>query len=292
MKQARNPDSSGGMARAVLVGRRVWVLRPFLTVHRNDIRQFLLASRIGWADDPSNDNDMFERVRVRKSRDKAAPHADFAALAEARRMLAGRSARFLEVNASLHGGRVGELDLEHLDVDDPAHIKTLLHLAALIGGRSHLAGRQTTARIVGFLKDRESRLAADRVVFDRRKGRLFLVRERRLLPDLIVPAGETAVWDNRFRIHSLGKHDVTISAPRPGVGLTPLLPGFDTGLPGAVHQLALQTGPVMAEGDIASVKIEPIIPQFNDFLPIDLFEIANVLAKLAGLAHFPLPPIR
>ncbi len=41
--------------------------RPVLKMRREELRDVLHGERVGWIDDPSNDNDMFERVRTRKA---------------------------------------------------------------------------------------------------------------------------------------------------------------------------------------------------------------------------------
>lgn len=58
-------QGGAGMAAAMLYGRRIWVLRPFLGLARAEIRSFLQARGVSWIDDPSNANPAFERVRVR-----------------------------------------------------------------------------------------------------------------------------------------------------------------------------------------------------------------------------------
>jgi len=46
-------------------GAGVWIARPLLDETRADLRRWLTGQGQGWADDPSNDNAAFERVRVR-----------------------------------------------------------------------------------------------------------------------------------------------------------------------------------------------------------------------------------
>jgi len=43
-----------------------WV-RPFLTARRRALREYLNARRLAWIDDPSNEDERFERVRIRKA---------------------------------------------------------------------------------------------------------------------------------------------------------------------------------------------------------------------------------
>lgn len=290
MRRARNPQTSSGISDSVLFDRRIWICRPFLNVRRLDIRNYLAGRGIGWVDDPSNENEKFERVRVRNARDVNGAVADFTALAVARRTLAGETARFLDDHVKIHAACVAELDLRLFDIENPSHFRALLHLAAVIGGRSHTAGRQTAARIADFVHGQARQFAAERVVFDRRKQVLYLVRERRMLPRLVVPAGATAIWDNRFRIANTGQPPVTIVSRADG--MAHLLRGSLADLPGAVRQLASRTAPVAEGGDAAGVEITPILANFDQFLPIELFDIANVLAKGLGLEQFPLPPIR
>jgi tRNA(Ile)-lysidine synthase len=293
MRQARNPDSAGGISSAVLVNRQTWVCRPFLAVRRDAIRNYLAAREVGWVDDPSNDNVMFERVRVRKARLETAPVPDFAALAFARRALADEAAVFLSTHVTIHASRVAELSLEEFELANPAHLMALMHLAAFIGGREHVAGRQSSGRIIELLSGEGNvRSAAERVVFDRRKNRLYLVRERRLLPEITIAGGDSAVWDNRFRIGNPGYTPVTIAARGASEDGEPLLAGRMPSLPKAVSQLARQTEPMVIGGQATTLFVEPVIANFDQFLPVELFEIANVLALLGGLAHFPKVPVR
>ena len=70
MRQSRTSGAGrglAGMADATLFGGRHWVARPFLTVWRRDIRNYLTAHKIGWFDDPSNQSLAYERVRTRKA---------------------------------------------------------------------------------------------------------------------------------------------------------------------------------------------------------------------------------
>ena len=85
-------DGLAAMADAREQGGMMW-LRPMLGVRRAALRDWLTARGIGWADDPSNDNPDFERVRARQAiaaldLPVAALARSAAALAEARMALA------------------------------------------------------------------------------------------------------------------------------------------------------------------------------------------------------------
>lgn len=47
-------------------GEGVYIARPLLGARRETLRSFLRAEGIGWAEDPSNENTAFERVRMRR----------------------------------------------------------------------------------------------------------------------------------------------------------------------------------------------------------------------------------
>ncbi|MEM7493738.1 MAG: tRNA lysidine(34) synthetase TilS, partial [Pseudomonadota bacterium] len=69
-------------------GRDMTLLRPLLLVDRSTIRQWLEGRALSWIDDPSNENDTFERARIRKAMVKSADLG----LARAKRALEARSA--------------------------------------------------------------------------------------------------------------------------------------------------------------------------------------------------------
>ncbi|WP_147125713.1 tRNA lysidine(34) synthetase TilS [Shimia ponticola] len=77
-----------------------WLVRPLLAVSRDDLRHYLKTLRIPFADDPSNDDTRFDRIKVRKA------WADLERLGLTRERLAvtaGQMARAREVleNAAL-----------------------------------------------------------------------------------------------------------------------------------------------------------------------------------------------
>lgn len=57
-------DGLGGMGRIVLAHGTTFV-RPFLDLSREDLRAWLRARGLAWAEDPSNDDSRFDRARAR-----------------------------------------------------------------------------------------------------------------------------------------------------------------------------------------------------------------------------------
>jgi len=284
MRRARSPDAAGGISDAVLVERAVWVARPFLGVRRDDIRAYLRQKGIAWIDDPSNDNPAFERVRVRQGSEGQIREADFVDNAVS---TSCEAARFIDAAVKFHPGHVLEVDMGHFLLTDPAHRLAMLSLAAFLGGRDHLAGRATAERIFDFLARAEgSRLAAERVILDRRGRSLFIGREARGLPRVEIASGEAAYWDNRFYILNDGDGPALVAAG--DMQAYPLVdPPLAAGLPKSVFRRAMMTVPRLISSDSEGIRIRTVIPQYEHFLPSSRVELANSLAFVASLEHFP-----
>jgi tRNA(Ile)-lysidine synthase len=284
MRRARNPDAAGGISEAVLVERSVWVVRPFLDVRREDIRAYLRHKGIGWIEDPSNDNPAFERVRIRQGLPSEARRPDSGGDAGS---IARDAARFIETAVKLHPGHVADVDLGGFSLADPAHRFAMLSLMAFLGGRDHLAGKATAERIFHFLAHgEEMRLAAERVILDRRGPSLFIGREARGLPKVAIPPGGAAYWDNRFHIVNDGNDPALVGAG--DVAAYPLVdPPSADGLPKSAFRRALITIPRLVSGDPAAIRVRTIISQCEHFLPSGRLELANSLAFVASLEHFP-----
>lgn len=115
MRLARGAGVDGLSAMALRRDRGgiTW-LRPLLTTPRQTLRQFLTASGISWVDDPSNEDERFERVRVRNLLSQLAPLGlDATALgamagrmASARQALAGAAAEAARRIVSIGAGAV------------------------------------------------------------------------------------------------------------------------------------------------------------------------------------------
>ncbi len=290
-------QGSAGMAAAMLYGRRIWVLRPFLKVRRADIRAFLEARGIGWFEDPSNANPLFERARVRASLAASgdAPTPDRGG--PQRADSSARAAALLGDHLRVHEGLVAEVAATQAGrMDDPDWRRALMTVGAVIGGREHLPGRATIERLSGFLQSGEAgRMTAGRVVFDRRRSGLYLYREPRDLPVLRIGASESGTWDGRFNVTSVGPA-VTISAEAQGGAWRQRL--IAAGLPQGVAKRASLVAPRIAPADAGSLgseaaeaKLECRIGPYDTFLPGFDRSMADTVAQLFGRDRYPAPPV-
>lgn len=281
--QAGMPGLSG-MADAVLYNARHWVLRPFLSVRRDDIRTYLAAIGQGWFDDPSNDDDKYERVRVRKlSPDVELP---FSEPPIERVKLSSHAAAFVTRAVQTYPAGLIKLSGDCLDEDPAIFRYAIAALACVAGGRAYPLAADSMDRVMAFVgSGKPGRLTAGRVIFDRRKEGLYLMRENRDVPTITVAAGATAVWDQRFEIANRSKMPVTVS----GSASADEEDATTTAVPAGVLKRAVLAQPhVRLEGaryddaDLQSVTISPRLAPYDLFLPRFDLELANAIAMRLG----------
>ncbi|HWK13710.1 MAG TPA: tRNA lysidine(34) synthetase TilS [Rhizobiaceae bacterium] len=289
MRKRRGGAGTGlsAIAPATLYDQRVWFLRPLLAFRRAALRDWLSAEQVGWIDDPSNEADRFERVRIR--RDVAAmPNAVFAdasaqmVAAERERLaraaaLAGLLAR--HVLAPLPG--LFRLDPSFMRAE--AAIELLRVLAGLAGGLPHWPAHEKAARLhEAIAAGRGGTLG--RAQFDVRSAGIFIRRESRNMPALGPADG---LWDGRFRLAA----PVAAVAPwgRGAVAPTDLPDGVSP----ALARAALATLPCVAEdrASLVHAKLaEPALGPWSRFLPSWDFAAAAATARLFGADAPPLAP--
>ena len=296
-ERTTDPAATGlsGMADAVLFDRAAWILRPFLNVERSAIRAFARARDVGFVDDPSNLNPAFERARLRqKPMSRGAGVMNPAS--EERFHSSGRCAAFLERSVQLYGGLAAHIGNSGLEkAEDRDSFRALLTLAAVLGGREHLAGKETTARIRLFLGGAGQRMTAGRVVFDRRRDGLYLYREARGLPVMQLAPGKTCNWDGRFRVSNGGSGDLMLSAPGDARPVAAALAA--AGLSEAIAKRAAHASLSVSRGDAVldplpeNVTVEPLLAPFDAFLSRFDLAMADALAHLAGRAPYVSCPV-
>ncbi len=303
MRGARHPaegemgegQGAAGMAATMLYARKIWVLRPFLRIHRAEIRAFLEARGIGWSDDPSNVNLQFERARLRADLD-ASDSASAPVWSGAQRAASSaRAAALIEERVKVYGALVAEIAAaEAGKMDDPDWRRALMSVAAVLGGRDHLPARGTIKRLSGFLQSgAPGRMTAGRVVFDRRRRGLYLFREPRNLPVLSIEPGGKGLWDGRFSITSRGPAlKVSAGADRAAQPQRLIDAGLPKGIAKKVSEVAPRIVPAEAEssGGEAAV-IECRIGLYDTFLPGFDRIMADAVAVLFGRDRYLAPPV-
>lgn len=210
MRDARPMAGSGlaGMA-AARPHNGVRLLRPLLDVSRAALEGVLASARQAWLDDPSNDDERFERVRLRRkiaSRPCSETRRALVRAASAAKEHENREhewARFAARHASLHPA--GYLHLSHqawLDAGEELARHGLTHALRCIGGQVHGPRGEKLDALISHLRasqaDRGRTLAGCRIVG--RGGVIQITREiGRLPPPVAIVMPGHARWD-RFDI--------------------------------------------------------------------------------------------
>lgn len=212
-------------------GEAMSIARPFLAISKQRLLDTLAASGVAWVDDPSNADERFERVRVRKAlatlaelgigADKialsarrladAADWIDHAACdgdAESRRFVHG---------IDWHGGVYAELtlpDTPAFDVPRYAAVRTLRQVLRSFGGDGREPELQQLETLVEIIKAKYAALPDDmtlggcRLVFVSRGAggrRLLVFREGggARSPEVSCAPGYSVPWDGgRYTIHA------------------------------------------------------------------------------------------
>lgn len=261
MRLARGSGIDGLTAMDIVSHQNgVDILRPLLEIPRRRIEAFLHARGQTWLDDPSNEDDRFERVRVRRKLRAArslglAPAAvalSAKRLRRARVALDAAATAFLRDNAALYPAGYAEIGLPKLRlVHDEIGLRALGRIITAIGG-DHDAPLRLSKLEACFDALRNGQrgatlggcrllVKADRLLAIREIGRMDGTTARPIQP------GETSLWDCRFNFTAGAEADAALLRPL-GPGGYRVICAAD-GHFGEVPRLATLTLPSLWAGD-------------------------------------------
>ena len=217
MRLARGSGLDGltAMSDQRVLEEGVVLLRPLLAVSGARLRATLIGMQKTWIEDPSNDAERFERVRLRKGRallaglglanDKIALSAR--RLERARQALdAGARALAQNARVDLHAGAFASFDhAAWLSAPEELRLRLLARLVASYGGQTQpvrLAQLEALADRLAHPGFEGATLAGAAVSVHGSDVRVLREAGRTALPTLVLPAGTSAVWDGRFRVRA------------------------------------------------------------------------------------------
>lgn len=180
------------------------VLRPLLTVRRSELRRYLAAKGVRWIEDPSNENERFERVRARRQ----LASSDVPELAETaerarEKIQADRARAWNFIACHVVAGAAGELRLplvavSALSVEERLYLCRFL-VVALRG--AVVAERAELLRLAEWLgRSTAGRRTLNGLVFQKRRDDIIMGREPGRIPALWQKIQGQMVWDQRFLI--------------------------------------------------------------------------------------------
>ncbi|MFC7705645.1 tRNA lysidine(34) synthetase TilS [Plastorhodobacter daqingensis] len=226
----------------------IWWLRPLLGVRREDLRNYLRLRGIVWAEDPSNTDTRFERVRIRAALNALEP------LGITPRGLAASAERLAEARTALDA-QADELARQIVTVD---HGDLVIDRAALLRLPVELRRRLLVRALqwvapAAYPPRASAVQAALRAVEARKRHtvhgcllgagqRLRICREPAAVAGLCCTPN--SLWDGRWRLEG---------PVRPGVMLRALgeagLAQLDSGIRPLVPRASLLASPAVWEGD-------------------------------------------
>lgn len=184
-------------------------LRPMLGAGRQDLRDWLAARDIAWINDPSNENEDFERIRIRKV--IASVNLDIAALARAANHI--HEARDALSHYAAHAARDAIIDTGSVTLprraygEAPPEIRRRLIVAACrwITGADYPPRRNTVLHALNAIATGH-RVTLDGALIEPEGDRIRLFRETAAA--LRAPDSNGDTWDNRWKISGLkpGQH--------------------------------------------------------------------------------------
>jgi tRNA(Ile)-lysidine synthase len=191
-------------------------VRPLLSFKKDRLEATIQALGQGWLNDPSNDKDQFERVRVRRAiPELAVMDGGVSAMAESiseqgslRRDLEELGARTLASCAALYPAGYARFNLRALGINgDVAAKYAFSRLVMAIGGRRYPISQEKLERARQSLLQcgAKGRLTVGGCLFSKGDDGVLITREERNLPSRkSIPVGQPFHWDNRF-VLSLGR---------------------------------------------------------------------------------------
>lgn len=282
-----------GMADMVLLRRRHWLLRPLLQTRREDIRNFLRQHGEVWIDDPSNSDQKNERARMRKALELGSPvsAAEINNAGLRRQDLSRAAASLLAEHATCHQSVLIRLSRNAFNAEPAVLRYALWACAAVAGGREQGPTPDAMQKVLALVTvGVPGRLTAGRAVFDLRRDGLFLCRESRDLPALLVEPADSVSWDGRFRAINNSKGAVRV---KPSSMSRQDAQAVFLHAPSSVTVRAARSLPEIhaTSGETQGVTATPMLAPFDRFLPRFDLDLARTLAQLAGCDNFPPLPI-
>lgn len=305
MRAARGEGPGlSGMAAVTLFSGKVWIVRPLLSVRRQELRNWLRARNIGWIDDPSNQDPAYERVRVRQQLDEArivtlARQAHVAGLA--RTTLSRNAAELIAHGVTRPAPGLCLLDRSLFSGDsEAAAVLALRALLATMGGTPRLPDPAYSLALFSRLAAGESlRATLSRTLVDARRGGIFLRRESRDLPRLVLD-GRPAIWDGRWRVE--GPAGLKVAAQGDAADVNAI-----TDAPESLLRVAMAVEPGLfrhqdgPEGFIGAanspaaaargVVTTPLVAPFSRFLPGFDLALAQALGQLVEAPPLAASPL-
>ncbi len=185
------------------------LLRPLLTTPKARLRALLVSRGQDWIEDPSNRDEAYERVRIRRLMPGLASGGlgpedisrTAARMAGARLALEGAACELIARAAFFHPAGFARLDRNAIaTAPGEVALHVLGRVLMMLGGGGHKPRRRKLERMWAALKGKDLSLTLGGCrVEECSGGALLICREARNLPEISnIKPGRRVIWDNRF----------------------------------------------------------------------------------------------
>jgi tRNA(Ile)-lysidine synthase len=208
LKRGSGVDGLAAMPAKRYVGSQVsgyWILRPFLGLSRESLRSFLKGKGHKWIEDPSNDDERFDRIEIRKNMSRLTDLGITQELLALTASHMGRARSALNTQTQELAGLAVELDNGDLLIDSQkfgmAHqeIQYRLFSKALgwVASQTYKPRFDALERILGNVLLGQAQTLHGCFI-DPKKNHIRITREFNAVADTRRSFGQDCIWDNRW----------------------------------------------------------------------------------------------
>lgn len=208
------------MPRESLLMRKIRLIRPLLSVKRQELRDYLRSIKQDWIDDPTNENLHYERVRIRKRLNDHDVDAIQEKVEQAAIFRRNQSKAAAELVKKLDITMQHALCTIHEVPDelqkDPHFSFVVGVLASIVGGSQVLASdSQVDFLKQQLLKERKAlyHFTLLGAVIEQNGKNIRLWREARNQTASVVAPHSSVIWDGRYRIDNQSENAIRVAAP-------------------------------------------------------------------------------
>lgn len=252
-------DGLSAMARRSLRDGMTWV-RPLLSARRAVLRQYLSEKGIEWADDPGNEEDRYDRIKMRKALKVLGPLGIDAEVLGVVAANMGQARRALDWQTFLAAKHLLQIEAGAIVLDGPAYFlqpdeiqrRLLVRAVNWVGGGTYGPRRTAVAGVIAALRKGQA-ATLDGCHFIRIANRLWVFREFNAVRNTV--AATDALWDDRWYMtpHDPARHDPALKVR--ALGPDGLLQCRDWRASGLPHLVAQSTPSVWHEDELVAAPL-------------------------------------
>ncbi|MGL1919599.1 MAG: tRNA lysidine(34) synthetase TilS [Hyphomicrobiales bacterium] len=205
--------------RIVKASQTIQIIRPLLDIEREELRSYLRDHKQAWFDDVSNENEKFERVKIRNHLNNADIFTHKTLAKSAKRLAVADDAiefyveRFWQENVKLLNRGIATLAYDLL-LDLPREIKLriLARLVWSIGGKPNPPRWQKIETALDQVENQSQTLCLGNCLIVKKRDQLWFGYEGRgeECASLTVLPQQKAMWQNRLVIENKSSKSIEI----------------------------------------------------------------------------------